>query len=103
MKYMLVLILGATIGTSIFSCAGGKKSIKYKDLPHRNNQSSVWIKCKDGDYDHVCKYECTKYKSNNKCKNGHEKTKKLNIKLALDQGNVMMSKSLWIKYMRERH
>ena len=100
-KIILGILVGSILGTAIYSCAGGRKSIKFKNFPQRSDESSVWSKCKDGDYSHICKYYCTKYDKRNKCKKTFEKIKKRSMKLSLDQGYVVMSKSLFIKLLQE--
>jgi len=102
-KYLIGTIMGILLGIVVSACAGGGKSVRYRDFANRNMGSSVWMKCKDGDIKNICKYYCSKYKKNNKCKRGHRKPKKINLSTALDSGYVVMSKSFWIKLLRSTH
>ncbi len=98
MKSLLVLILGVYMGLFITACAMGKKSkLDYDNFPIRSNENSAWMKCLDNDQENACKYICTKYNKKNKCKKNHNKIVKLNIKKALDQGYLFISKAYFIK------
>ena len=102
-KYSVGIICGLLIGIAISACAGGKRSIKYKNFAQRSDEYSVRSKCKDGDDKNICKYYCDKYTKYNKCKKGYKKVKKRDLKKSLDQGFVVMSKSLWIELMQNSH
>ena len=88
------------MGSIIVSCAAGGKSIKFKKLPIRSNEYSVFTKCIDGDKMNVCKYECTEYKNNNECKKDHEKVKKMDIRKALNAEYYMIKKAYLMQLLK---
>ena len=99
MKNLLLILVGAIGGTVFIACSMGGKP-RYSEFPVRAVENSVWMKCLDGDKKHACKYICTKYKRNNKCKKGKEKVVKLKIEKAFDDGFVLISKSYFLKLIR---
>ena len=102
MKNLALVIVGAILGTAFYACSMGSKTIKYSNFPIRSKQFSVWMKCKDGDKENVCKYICTKYKKNNQCKKGHDRVDKIEIDKALDNGWVLISKSYFLQLIRSK-
>ena len=101
MSKIIYMIVGSLIETVLYSCAMGSKSPDFDDFPLRSNEYSVFNKCKDGDIVNACKYECTKYKRDNTCKDGHETTKRINIVNSIKNGYVLIDKSFFINLIRK--
>lgn len=99
MKSLIYILIGAMSGTVIYSCAMGGNP-RFNSFPVRSKENSVWMKCLDGDKLNACKYVCTKYKRNNKCKKDHEKVERLNIQDALNNGSVLISNSFFQRLIR---
>jgi len=91
------MILGALVGTVMYSCAMGGKPVKFKEFPNRNAVNSVWMICADGDNKNVCKNVCDKYKKN-ECKKRH--IERLNISDALNEGYVFMSRQMFLDLLQ---
>lgn len=102
MKAFVYMIVGSIIGTVFYSCAMGGKPIDFRKMPIRSAEFTAFMKCEDGDTANVCKKECTKYKRDNTCKEGHDRTVRLKISTALDQGYLVISKNLFIKLLSRK-
>lgn len=97
MKELLLILLGAAIFTGVYSCAAGGKRPNFDDFPVRSKEFSVWMRCRDGGHEHVCKYECGGYNRANECKEGQEKEVRMYVKEALDSDYIVISKALFLQ------
>jgi len=103
MKNLLVgFFCGLTILTA---CSMGSKRIDYDKFAKRSDAQSIWQKCSGeaikylkipaiDKYKFACKKICTGYTKKNKCKKKGTKFKKRSLKIALDSGDVLISKSM---------
>lgn len=97
---MKTFFVGLFLGITIIACESGGRRIDFDEFPNRNPANSVYMKCKDGDLENVCKYVCKEYKRDNTCKDDKRKVVKLDLDTALERGYVVMSKHLFIKLLR---
>ena len=102
MRAIGLILLGGALFTAIYSCGSGGKRPDYDDFPTRSKEFSVWTKCTDGSYDKVCKLVCEDYTRKNRCKDGKMREVSLDIKEAIDDGYVIMSKAMFIKLLTEK-
>lgn len=93
-------ILGFALTLVVYACANGSKRPDFDKFPIRSQSQSIWQKCSDT-YAFVCQTVCTKYTKKNKCKKKHLKIKKREVKVALDAGDVLISKALLMKLLRK--
>jgi hypothetical protein len=96
---LVYLLVGAMVGTVIYSCAMGGKPIDYDKVPEPNKDNSVYMKCLDGDKEHACKNVCLKYDKKNVCKE-FGLPDKVKIRESLDNGWVMMSNAMFVKLLK---
>jgi len=100
-------ILGMMTAIAIGACGWGSPSPDYNKFPDRSNDNSIWAKCPDN-YEQLCQWVCVKgdkkkaYDRKNKCKGGHKKIVRIDMKKSLDAEYQCISKSFLMKLLRRK-
>lgn len=109
---MKMFIFGALLMNILLACAGGSKRPDFDQFPKRSDDQSIWQKCTveqhkkvinkcPNIYDCVCRVVCEKYTRKNVCKKGAEKILSREVKVALDAGDVIISKALLLEKLKK--
>ena len=90
------IFTGFFVSIVIVACGSGAKLFDFTKFPQRNKENAAYFRCKDGDIVNACRNLCVKYKRDKvTCKK--VKVDRINITEALKNGDVIISKSYFVK------